>query len=52
MDLKREKEMKDNAILACANLCIESLREVADYCNEMADNLEREAEEAVQWERP
>lgn len=39
------------AKLACVNLDIEGFREVADYCNDMANCLEREAEEAVQRER-
>ena len=44
--------MIGQAKLAVVNLDIEALREIADYCNEMADNLEREAEEVVLRERP
>ena len=43
---------KEDILVYCNNLNIEELREVADFCNELADSLEREAEEAVQRERP
>ena len=49
--MKRE-EMIGQAKLACINLDIEALREVADYCNELAGDLEEEAMQAVQRERP
>ncbi len=45
-------EMIARAKLACVNLDIEGFREVAYYCNEMADSLEKEAEDAVLRERP
>jgi len=50
--MKKRDELIAQAKLAVVNLDIEALRDVADYCNEMADSLEREAEEAVQRERP
>ena len=43
---------KEDIIIQCNNLNIEELREVADFCNELADSLEKEAEEAVLRERP
>jgi hypothetical protein len=43
--MKKRDEMIAEAKLACMNLDIEGFREVADYCNEMADSLEREAGE-------
>lgn len=43
---------KEDILVQCNNLNIEELREVACFCNELADSLEREAEEAVQRERP
>ena len=49
--MKRQEQI-EQAKLFCNNLDIEALREVADWCNELADSLEREAEEAVQRERP
>ena len=44
--------MISQAKLSVVNIDIEGLREIADYCNEMANSLEREAEEAVIWENP
>ena len=46
------EEMIAAAKIAAINLDIESLRVVADWCNEMADNIENEQHEAVQRERP
>jgi hypothetical protein len=43
---------KEDIIIYCNNLSIEDLREVAYFCNDLADSLEREEEEAVQRERP
>jgi hypothetical protein len=43
---------KEDIIVQCNNLNIEELREVADFCNELADSLEREEEERVLRERP
>jgi len=43
---------KEDIIVQCNNLNIEELREVADFCEELADSLEHEAEESVVKERP
>lgn len=42
----------EHAKIATYKLDIEALRELADFCNEMADSLEKEAEESVALERP
>lgn len=49
--MSKEREMLEHAKIKAINLNIESLRELSDWCNEMADSLEREEEERVARER-